>query len=282
MLKTMSRCSALLVLPVALLVASKAPAQAASLPLPLPATCQDIKTATPLAPDGSYLLYNNGILFTVYCNDMTGTPAEYITLAETGANENFSQYTAGGAAMGTNVRTSYTKIGINPATLTASIGDTTFATSTGSLYQGHTVTAVPYGEAAGCAGYGDANGLANIDLENTAFQLDTTFSVGGYEAAGSAAISPDKQVANLTGGGYCGWTAPSMYDIYSPTPGAYDLPLSCAQNGLLTGSLEVCLNISDPATLSEQVQQHGSTAETTVRDAGRQVAVLGSDDQVRS
>src|ERR1700743_1032972 len=114
MRKTLSRCSALLVLPAALLAAGKAPAQAASLPLPLPATCQAIKTLTPLAPDGNYLLYNNGILFTVYCDGMAGTPAEYITLAETGANENFAQYTAGGAAAGTNVRTTYTKVRVNP------------------------------------------------------------------------------------------------------------------------------------------------------------------------
>jgi len=281
MLRFLSRWSVLLAMPFAMLAMSNAPAQAS--PVRFPATCQDVKTDLPHAPDGTYLLYSHGNLFTVYCHDMAGTPGEYISLVETGPNQNFSQYTVGGAAVGTNVRTAYTKLRVNPATLTVGIGDMTFATSTGSLTQGsNTVTSMLYGTAASCIGPGDTSGIGNIDLSHTAFRLAGTFAVGGFEAAGSADISSNGQVASLSGGGFCGEIAPSLYDPYNPTPGLYDLPLSCARNGVVRRSHQLCLHIPDAVALTEQVARHGSTTATTVRYAGRQLAELGRYGQVRS
>lgn len=74
---------------------------------------------------------------------MAGTPREYLDLAATGENQNFSQYTAGGASPGTN---------IDPTTLTVDVGDLTFATSTGKLQHSSVtrgpsspyVTSMPY------------------------------------------------------------------------------------------------------------------------------------------
>src|SRR5262249_24465071 len=96
-------------------------------------SCQGVRTFAPNAPDGDYLLFNNGRLITVYCADMSTAPKEYIDLGRTGPNVNFSQYTAGGASPGTSVRTTFTKLRIDPATLKADSGDRAFAASAGSL-----------------------------------------------------------------------------------------------------------------------------------------------------
>jgi hypothetical protein len=74
----------------------------------IPGSCQEIHNRHHHARDGRYVLYNNGNLFTVYCYGMTGTPREYIKLAAAGPNANFSQYTAGGASPGPDVRTTFT------------------------------------------------------------------------------------------------------------------------------------------------------------------------------
>jgi GON domain len=213
---------------------------------PYPGTCQDIHNQNPYARDGNYVLYNNGNLFTVFCYDMTGTPREYIDLRVRGADENFSQYTAGGASPGTDVRTRFTKLRIDPSTLTVDIGDLTFARSTGSLtHGGSPVTSMPYGTAMSCTSPQSADGAGNIDLRGTPFQLDNTFAVGGFEATGSATVGRHRQVVNLTGGGYCGWITPSpaMYNPFNPSPGDYHLQLSCAARFLIAVGHQFCIHL---------------------------------------
>ena len=133
----------------------------------LPETCADIKIADPWAGDDDYTLYLDGNInkpWTAYCHDMAGTPREYVTLHNTGAGENFSQYTAGGASSGTDVRTSYTRIRIDPIDLTVDIADQTFAATTGSLIHsgGEQVDFMPFGVAMSCDSA--PSGVANIDL----------------------------------------------------------------------------------------------------------------------
>ena len=214
---------------------------------PLPGTCADIHKQDPKAKDGNYIIYNDSTLFTVYCYDMAGTPREYISLTQTGANVNYSQYTAGGASPGTNVRTMFTKLRIDPATLTVDIGDLTFATSTGSLDHsgsGTTVTSMPYGAAMSCAGPGDTSGVGNINLRGTPFQLGATFAVGGFDPGGSAVFGGDNQVVNLTGGGYCGWITPTpvMYNPFNPSPGEYHLQLNCGASDFIPATHQFCIN----------------------------------------
>jgi hypothetical protein len=211
-----------------------------------PGSCADIHKQNPRAMDGNYILYNGNTIFTVYCYGMSGTPREYITLAQTGANANYSQYTAGGASPGTNVRTMFTKLRIDPATLTVDIGDLTFATSTGSLNHsgsGTIVTSMPYGAAMSCAGPGDSSGVGNISLQGTPFQVAATFAVGGSAPGGSATISADNQQVSLTGGGYCGWITPSpaMYDPFNPSPGEYHLQLDCAKSDFIPATDQFCI-----------------------------------------
>jgi hypothetical protein len=214
---------------------------------PILGSCRDIHSVNPFARDGNYTIYDNGNIFTVFCYDMAGTPREYINLAATGADVNFSQYTAGGASPGTDVRTHFTKLRIDPATMTVDIGDLTFATSTGSLEHGGNVrvTSMPYGVAMSCTSPRAAHGVGNIDLQGTPFQVESTFAADGYEATGSAAVSPDNQVVNLHGGGYCGWITPSpaMYNPFNPSPGEYQLKLSCAKEFQIPGRDQLCEHV---------------------------------------
>lgn len=213
----------------------------------VPASCAAIHSQRPHARDGDYIIFNDNTLFTVYCYDMAGTPREYITLAQTGTDENYSQYTAGGASPGTNVRTMFTKLRIDPATLTVDIGDLTFASSTGTLNHsgsGTMVTSMPYGTAMSCVSPGDSSGAGNIDLHGTPFQVAGTFALGGFIPAGSAVVSTDNQQVTLAGGGYCGWIspAPAMYNPFNPSPGEYQLQLSCAASEATAATHQFCIN----------------------------------------
>lgn len=181
-----------------------------------PATCAEIADAVVNAWDGHYTLYVGHDLskpWTAYCHDMSSSPAEYLSLVNTGTSANFSQYTAG-AGQGTNVRTQYTKVRVDPATLNVDIGDQTFATSTGQLSHGsETVTSMPFGVAMSCDG--SASGVGNIDLTGLPFAVATSeFVVGGWMPSGTSTYSASNRVVNLTGGGYCGHI--------TPTPGLYD------------------------------------------------------------
>ncbi|WP_257448301.1 GON domain-containing protein [Archangium lipolyticum] len=180
----------------------------------LAATCQEIRTADPTAIDGEYTLYVGGDAkkpWTAWCHDMAGTPREYLSLP---SGTNYSQYTAGGYATGTSVRTDYAKVRIDPVTLRVSVADQTFAQSTGSLDHGGTlVTSMPYGVAMSCDS--TASGMASIDLSGTPFAVaPNDFSLGGNSPAGTTTSSADGRVVSLTGGGYCGWN--SWAPAYNP------------------------------------------------------------------
>ena len=199
---------------------------AADAQMPRPSSCQEARDWGE-TEDGDYILNVNGRYFTVFCYNMAGTPREYLTLVNTGDSFNFAQYTAGGSSPGTDVKTSYSKVRINPQTLVVDIGDQTFATSTGSLILGsESVTSMPYGVAMGCTWNMD-NGVANIDLRGTPFVVNDTFILGGYEPIGTTTFSADSQVVDLTGGGFCGWNQPEPY-AFNPVNenGDFQLDLS--------------------------------------------------------
>ncbi len=192
-----------------------------------PTSCQEIRDADPTAPDGDYVIYPNDQVFTVYCHDMAGTPREYLSLVNTGESFNFSQYTAGSASSGTDVRTYYYKLRIDPNTLLVDIGDQTFAASTGSLTHGDDeVTSMPFGVAMDCLANFSQAGVANIDLRGTPFAVADPFVIWGFNAAGSAELSSSRQVVDLTGGGYCGWIQPDPpMDIPYNSTGGFRLDL---------------------------------------------------------
>jgi hypothetical protein len=176
-----------------------------------PQTCADIKSHTPGAADGTYMLYLGGDVakpWQGFCAGMATTPEEYLSLTGT----NFAQYTQGGQSPGTDVKTTYTKVRFDPATRKIDISDRTFATSTGMLnHDGMTqVTSMPYGVAMDCIGMKSKTGIAQIDLTGTSFALTGTneFAEGGNKSGSAISLSPDKQRATINGGGDCGWNAP--------------------------------------------------------------------------
>ena len=175
----------------------------------VPTTCADILVALPDSADGEYTLYydaDSALPWPAYCFDMAGTPTEYLVLAEIGPDANFSQYTAGGASPGTDVRTNYERLRIDPLTLEVDIDDRTFSSSVGAITHGdNDVTSMSYAVAMGCQS--NESGLANIDLQGTPFAVIGESCQAGFQATGEATFSMNDQVVELTGGGFCGWTA---------------------------------------------------------------------------
>lgn len=173
-----------------------------------PATCADVLAAEPSAVDGDYTLYIGGDEskpWQAYCWNMGGSPAEFLPLVMVMGDHNFSQYTSTPGNGWTDVRTSFLRVRIDPATLKIDIGDETFASSTGLLYDnGIEVESMPFGVAMSCS---SSPGLANIDLRGTSFALASQFSPWGFSAAGVATVDATKQVLDLTGGGACGWSS---------------------------------------------------------------------------
>jgi hypothetical protein len=176
----------------------------------MPATCAEVAARNPGAADGDYSLYVGGDIdkpWLAYCADMASSPVEYLPLVAVHGDHNFAQYTAGGASSGTSVRTEYIYLRIDPVTFAADIGDQRFAVSTGSLMHAGSepVSSMPFGVAMSCDNA--PSGLANIDLRGTEFVLGTSFVESS--GLGGATVQPDQQQADITGGGYCGWTGPT-------------------------------------------------------------------------
>lgn len=186
-------------------------------------TCLQIQEASAgQLNDGEYQLFLNADAtkpWIAYCADIaTAFPKEYLTLHRS-LDANFSQYTVGGAVSGTNVRTRYAKLRIDPVNLTVDTTDRRFATSTGATQVGTMpITSVDYGAAGSCDE--QASGIANIDLQFTAFAVArNAFALHGYNPVGSAAYSLNDHVVDLTGGGYCGnmtSATPMLPLVYSP------------------------------------------------------------------
>ncbi len=177
----------------------------------VPPTCAAIAQAEPGTTDGPQTLYVAADVakpYTVYCADMASNPVEYLSL--TGAN--YAQYTAGGASMGTSVRTTYTKVRFAPASLQLLIGDRRFATSTGALAHSNTgisVTSMPLTVAMDCKQNNSNTGLATVDLTATAFAISGTFAEFGNMPDHTVSLTSNNQVLSTTGGGNCGWYAPT-------------------------------------------------------------------------
>ena len=175
-------------------------------------TCAEVKADDPGAADGEYTLYVGKQSFkpwTAYCHDMAGTPKDYLPLVNVQAGRNFSQYTASGPGE-TDVVTTFTRVRIDPITLVVDIDDLTFSSSSGMvMHGGGSVTSMPYAIAEGCAGVGEVDGVANIDLVGTPFEVLDPFCTKGAGVAGNANFSMNDQVVDLAGGGDCGWIGPT-------------------------------------------------------------------------
>jgi hypothetical protein len=214
-------------------LAPNAPAPSSS----RPATCADIRATSPDARDGEYLLYVQGEAtraWTAWCHDMAGTPTEYLTLARTGAQANFSEYLAGDPSPGTTVRTHYTRLRINPTTLVVDTSDQRFSTSTGELLHDPTrVTSMPYAVAMSCTGDAEHPAEASIDLRGTPFAVrEGQFTLGGSGPFGDTSVQNGNQTLSMTGGGFCGWNAPrGSFNPFNQNGGALQLTIANQPGG---------------------------------------------------
>jgi hypothetical protein len=172
-----------------------------------------------------------GQVFTVWCEG----DRDYLPLCKTTGDNNFGQYTVGGAVSGTTVRTSYTRVRIDPQTLVIDVADMTFATSSGGVSGANNASTMALGSAYDCAGMGSQSGRANINLTGTPFTISKTlWFAAGYGQAGSVSVdgkatqqlpptgmlSVTGKSVTVTGGGFCGGAGP--YGIYTTGYNWYD------------------------------------------------------------
>ncbi|MCB9550925.1 MAG: hypothetical protein H6705_03380 [Myxococcales bacterium] len=199
-------------------------------------SCALLRVLDPTAEDGEYRLPVGGDPAqeaSIYCHDMAGEPREFLTLVEIGPDRNFSQYTAGGASPGTNVRTRFERVRVDLETLVVDGADYTFATSAGQLQHGsQPVTEMPYAAAMGCA-FGSAVGAANVDLRGTPFAVMGSPCVAGFRTFGSTLWSALDQVVDITGGGYCGWASVAPNCGFAPQAGGEGFTLQLRYDAAL-------------------------------------------------
>jgi hypothetical protein len=230
--------------------------------------------------DGRYLIHpDGGQRFTVWCANMPtpGGGEDYLEVRN-GPGLNYGQYAAGGAAVGTTVTTSFTKLRLDPASLTVDLADLLFAESTGSLLHPDgggdiTVTSMQYATAMGCDG--TANGSANVDLQGTPFAVDDTF-VTDDPGVGGATFSAQDQVVDITGGGFCGWTqpAPSDFNPFNPSIPQFRLdlryvnaPAVTLETPVLFASIARPAGVADLYALIEGAESIPVTVEVRASDS---------------
>jgi len=178
-----------------------------------PATCAAVKAKTGANTDGDYTLYIGGDgnkPWTAYCADMNmATPLEFLTLPASG---NTAMYKAGGGSSGNTVITTYQRVRLDPATLQIATGNQRFATSEGSLTHsnsGTTVTTMPYATAMSCKNNGDKSADAFINLTGTRFHETQQFEAVGNNPGSDLQVGNNQQTLKISGGGFCGWNAPT-------------------------------------------------------------------------
>lgn len=178
-----------------------------------PRSCAEVAEHQTLPDDTSVTLYANNDParpWTAYCHG----GLEYLTAAT--ATSNFGQYTSSTKSPGTTVRTTYARLRIDPVALALDICDRTFATSTGALSHDPAfhdpdiaVSSMPLGIAMDCGGINSQSGVAGIDLTNTRFVVASTWTRAGNNTAGNATKMMNGRTVTISGGGNCGWNAPS-------------------------------------------------------------------------
>lgn len=190
-------------------------------PVPRPSSCAMLRQQQPLAEDGPQTIYLNGqTAVTLYCQDMTNNPRDYLSLPGTtnGGNYSLISYPEGA------IITQYNKVRLNPSTLTIDPTDMTFAVLaealagytavSADLLGSYAITLSDFALATGC-NRGEENvplGRANIDLTGTPFVVspDITFTVfGGEVREDSSVVSEDGKTMNLAVNGRCGIIRPA-------------------------------------------------------------------------
>lgn len=156
-------------------------------------------------------------------------PKEFLSLHLSSPEHNFASYFCGpdcaeNAPDGetpSTVTTAYSKLRINPCTLKVDVTERTFAKSTGKLWHpdsGGAPTLIydfePYGVAESCESSG-TEGKSNIDLSQTPFVIKQQFTLRGAGPTGETKVGANKQIVDLSGGGYCGSNGPTDWRYFA-------------------------------------------------------------------
>jgi len=152
----------------------------------------------PSGADGEYRLWAHGDRsqppLELFChNVLSARPTEFVSLRN--PSTNLSYFPPGGAARGTVLVSSFSKLRICPWSLTVKTDDFTFATSAGEVLQSYwngrrtlQLSELPFATARDAAGHGGATspnrGQAQIDLRGTGLGV----RVDGFTPLGCAAF----------------------------------------------------------------------------------------------
>lgn len=170
-----------------------------------PTSCAEVAAVVPGWTEGDVVLYAGGDAakpWTAHCDD---DDRAYLSLTQS----NYSMYKGDNGEQ--DVRTTFTKLRIDPSTLRVDISDQRFSSSTGTLRHGvggPLVTSMPYAVAMDCRGPNSSEGRARIDLAGTPFAVTASFATEGSAVRGTATRSDGDRRVDLTGGGNCGWNGP--------------------------------------------------------------------------
>jgi hypothetical protein len=169
-----------------------------------PRTCEDVRAVVPGWNGGTAVLYVNNEAakpWTAYC---TKEDRAYLPLTQA----NTSMYKGDPGEQ--DVRTTFSRIRIDPLTLLVDISDQTYSTSTGKLRHGKSgpeVTSMPFAVAMDCRGPNSTEGRATINLFGTPFVVSDQFKLVGSSPNGNITNTDNGRRIDLTGGGNCGWNA---------------------------------------------------------------------------
>lgn len=248
------------------LAISAAPASA-SVSAP-PQSCDNIAAANSSATDGDYTIYPNGQTLPVYCADMSSAPKAYLTLQNINDDANFSTDVD---SQNQKVKTNFTKVRLDPATLQVDITDSRFSSTTGYINYNNHYGPERYAVAAGCQG---PLAYANVDLTGTPFYVDDTFDAEGWWPWGEASFSSHKQVVDISGTGSCGAEEPSngRNDLqlgyngttYSASPVITPtVSGTMGDNGWYTGPVKITWASDQPVVASDGCGETDLAADTT-------------------
>jgi hypothetical protein len=196
----------------------------------MPRSCAEVRDVTHATADGAYQIDSDGagpgVPFPVYCTEMGDPalePAEYLSLVHGPAtgepDANATTYVwSGGPCRCPDLTRRFTKVRLDPATLTVDVSDGRFSTysrdrTCEAKDQNHCGASIElsWATAGSCRAGEDASGRGSIDLRDTPFSVapEVAFVTSGNAAAGRASISTDRKTVALTGGGRCGVFLPS-------------------------------------------------------------------------
>lgn len=170
-------------------------------------------------------------MLAVWCHDLRGDePREYLSLHLSSPDHNVAQYYCGQECQSeapagetpTTVTTAFSKLRINPCTLTIDVHDTTFAKTIGKLWHrdsesgaSEVYTYQPFGVAGSCESEVAQAGTSNIDLSQTPFIVKSAFKLVGASPAGTTTFDKTRQIVDITGVGFCGANAPEKWNYWS-------------------------------------------------------------------